>query len=43
MGNEDTDLGNPTFDDTSPDFPPDAAYERDVDNSCLNLPTEAST
>lgn len=41
MGNEDTDLGNPTFDDTSPDFPPDAAYERDVDNSCLNLPTEA--
>jgi lantibiotic leader peptide-processing serine protease len=41
MGNEDTDLGNPTFDDTSPDFPPDAAYERDVDNTCLNLPTEA--
>ena len=23
-GNESTDLGNPTFDDTSPDFPPDA-------------------
>ena len=41
MGNEHTDLGNPTFDDTSPDFPPDAAYERTVDNSCLNLPTEA--
>jgi subtilisin family serine protease len=41
MGNEHTDLGNPTFDDTSPDFPPGAAYERDVDNSCLNLPTEA--
>ena len=41
MGNEETDLGNPTFDDTSPDFPPDAAYERTVDNSCLNLPTEA--
>jgi lantibiotic leader peptide-processing serine protease len=40
-GNEWTDLGKPTFDDTSPDFPPDAAYERTVDNSCLVMPTEA--
>jgi lantibiotic leader peptide-processing serine protease len=40
-GNEFTDLGNPTFDDTSPDFPPDAAKERTVDNSCLTEPTEA--
>jgi subtilisin family serine protease len=40
MGNQHTDLGNPTFDDTSPDFPPDAAYPRDVDNSCITVPTE---
>ncbi|MBI5106200.1 MAG: S8 family serine peptidase, partial [Solirubrobacterales bacterium] len=39
-GNEHTDLGNPTFDDTSPDYPPDAAYDRTVDNSCLDVPTE---
>jgi subtilisin family serine protease len=40
MGNESTDLGNPTFDDTSPDYPPTAAYPRTVDNSCLTVPTE---
>ena len=40
LGNEHTDLGNPTFDDTSPDFPPGAAYPRDVDNSCITVPTE---
>ena len=40
-GNEFTDLGNPTVDDTSPDFPPDAAKHREVDNSCLTEPTEA--
>jgi lantibiotic leader peptide-processing serine protease len=40
MGNQHTDLGNPTFDDTSPDFPPGAAYPRDVDNSCITVPTE---
>jgi subtilisin family serine protease len=39
-GNEHTDLGTPTFDDTSPDYPPDAAYPRQVDNSCLDMPTE---
>jgi subtilisin family serine protease len=39
-GNSNTDLGRPEFDDTSPDFPPDAAYPRTVDNSCLDLPTE---
>jgi subtilisin family serine protease len=39
-GNENTDLGRPAFDDTSPDYPPSAAHERNVDNSCLNLPTE---
>jgi subtilisin family serine protease len=39
-GNEHTDLGRPQFDDTSPDYPPNTAYDRNVDNSCLNLPTE---
>lgn len=40
LGNEATDLGNPTSDETSPDYPPDTAYPRTIDNSCLNLPTE---
>jgi subtilisin family serine protease len=40
-GNNWTDLGNPTFDDTSPDFPPDAAHDRTVDNGCLSMPSEA--
>ena len=39
-GNEATDLGHPTVDDTSPDFPLDAAKHRDVDNSCITVPTE---
>jgi subtilisin family serine protease len=39
-GNEFTDLGNPTFDDTSPDFGP-APHERTIDNGCLTEPTEA--
>lgn len=39
-GNEATDLGNPTSDDTSPDFPPDAAHPRTVDNTCINVPAE---
>jgi subtilisin family serine protease len=41
-GNENTDIGHPTSDDTSPDFPPDAAKHRDIDNSCLTMPTEAT-
>jgi hypothetical protein len=40
LGNQHTDLGNPTFDDISPDFPPGAAYPRNVDNSCITVPTE---
>jgi subtilisin family serine protease len=40
LGNEHTDLGNPTFDDTSPDYPPDAAYPRTVDNTCVDVPAE---
>jgi subtilisin family serine protease len=41
-GNEATDLGNPTSDDTSPDYPVDAPKERTVDNSCLNVPAESN-
>ena len=41
-GNSATDLGHPTFDDSSPDYPPGAAYPRDVDNSCLDMPTEGN-
>jgi lantibiotic leader peptide-processing serine protease len=42
-GNEHTDLGYPAFDDTSPDYPDQVAspHDRNIDNSCLNLPTEA--
>jgi subtilisin family serine protease len=40
-GNESTDLGKPTSDKTSPDFPAGAARLRPVDNSCLVLPSEA--
>ena len=39
-GNEHTDLGNPTVDTISPDFPPGSEYPRQVDNGCLDLPTE---
>jgi len=41
LGNEATDLNHPVSDATSPDFPADAAKERTVDNSCLNVPTES--
>jgi lantibiotic leader peptide-processing serine protease len=40
LGNEDDDLGAPEPDDTSPDYPPDTARERQVDNSCISMPTE---
>jgi len=40
LGNDNTDLGNPTFDDISPDFPLGAAYPRTVDNTCLDMPAE---
>lgn len=39
-GNEHTDLGAPTVDATSPDFPEGVAYERQIDNSCLSMPSE---
>lgn len=41
-GNGHTDLGKPVFDGTSPDFPPGTEHDRNVDNSCLNLPTEGN-
>jgi subtilisin family serine protease len=41
-GNEHTDLGSPTVDDISPDFPPGTEYHRNVDNSCLVIPTEGN-
>jgi subtilisin family serine protease len=42
LGNEHTNLNNPTFDSTSPDYPPKTAYPRTVDNSCLDMPTEGN-
>jgi subtilisin family serine protease len=39
-GNSATNLGNPTFDDTSPDFPPGSEYARVVTNFCTDVPTE---
>jgi subtilisin family serine protease len=41
MGNEATDLGHPTVDNSSPDYPADAAHDRAVDNSCISVPTES--
>jgi lantibiotic leader peptide-processing serine protease len=41
-GNGATDLGKPTVDDSSPDFPVDAPYHRDIDNSCITVPTETN-
>jgi lantibiotic leader peptide-processing serine protease len=40
VGNEHTDLGNPTLDETSPDFPPGSEKSRTVDNACITVPTE---
>ncbi|WP_210493108.1 S8 family serine peptidase [Patulibacter sp. SYSU D01012] len=40
LGNENTDIDAPKTDGSSPDYPPDAAYERTIDNSCLSVPTE---
>ncbi len=40
-GNEHTDLGNPTFDNISPDYPPGTEKVRDnITNDCLIIPTE---
>jgi lantibiotic leader peptide-processing serine protease len=42
LGNEHTNLNNPTVDDISPDYPPNSEYHRSVDNSCLDMPTEGN-
>jgi subtilisin family serine protease len=39
-GNEADDLGHPISDDISPDWPPDAAVEREVGNNCRVAPAE---
>ena len=39
-GNESDDLGHPTTDQISPDWPPDAAVEREVGNNCRVAPAE---
>jgi subtilisin family serine protease len=39
-GNSHTNLGSPTFDDTSPDYPLGTEYARVVTNFCLDVPTE---
>jgi subtilisin family serine protease len=48
-GNGNTDLGKPAFDDSSPDYPvvpgdpdltPANARDRNIDNSCISMPTE---
>jgi subtilisin family serine protease len=42
-GNEHTDLGNPTYDAISPDYPPGTEKVRDnIDNDCLVIPTEGA-
>jgi len=40
LGNEHTDLGNPTIDTISPDYPLGTEKTRTVDNTCLDVPTE---
>jgi subtilisin family serine protease len=42
LGNQHTDLGRPTIDEISPDFPPGTERTRTVDNSCLTIPTESA-
>ena len=39
-GNEAQDLGHPTIDDISPDWPPDSAIVREVRNNCRVTPAE---
>jgi subtilisin family serine protease len=43
-GNGHTDLGKPTFDDSSPDYPDGelSPHDRNIDNSCLSMPTEGN-
>lgn len=41
LGNESTDLGHPTSDNTSPDYPVTAPHPRTIDNTCISVPTES--
>lgn len=41
LGNEHTDLGNPTSDETSPDYGADP-HPRTIDNTCLSMPSEGN-
>jgi hypothetical protein len=43
LGNGHEDVSLPAFDGQSPNFPPGNAHNRTVNNSCLDLPTEATT
>ena len=44
LGNNHEDLGHPRTDITSPDYPPDTAYPRPIDNAtCVDLPVEVRT
>ena len=40
LGNDATDLGNPTIDEISPDFPGGTERTRTIDNSCIDVPAE---
>ena len=43
MGNENSDLGDPGLDPTSPDYPAGTNYDRQIDNDdCLSMPSEGS-
>ncbi len=42
IGNGATDLGSPSVDDSSPDFPPGRERSRVIDNSCINVPSETA-
>ena len=41
-GNGHTDLANVTVDTTSPNFPPGAAYSRQIDDSCRSMPSDGA-
>jgi subtilisin family serine protease len=40
LGNDSDDRAHPTFDPTSPDWPPGSEEERAVDNACVVIPVE---
>ncbi len=40
QGNENHDLAHPTTDELSPDWPPDTAVTREVNNACIVIPVE---